>query len=203
MGDRPPGDDARDRRVPGSEGTVALAQAENVPDPARPTRLFDPIPLSVTGAEPLRPSALEKHMSSSNVETRTSTADLHQFADELIRQLNLRDTDGAFALFAPDARLYAADGTTTGVEENRAVVASVFDAFPDITFTPVRVVAEDDWLAIGFIWAGTSTRPFNGTPATGRSFKVLEFRMFKVVDGKITEAWGLIDLASLFAQLQS
>lgn len=142
-------------------------------------------------------------MSSSNVETQTSTTDLHQFADELIRQLNLRDADRAFALFAPDARLYAADGSTTGVEENRAVVASVFDAFPDVTFTPVRVVAEDDWFSICFIWDGTSTRPFNGTPATGRPIKVLEFRMFKVVDGKITEAWGLIDLASLFAQLQS
>ncbi|WP_406224559.1 ester cyclase [Streptomyces canus] len=142
-------------------------------------------------------------MSSSKVETQTSTTDLHQFADELMRQLNLRDADSALAPFAPDARLYAADGTTTGVEDNRAVLASVFDAFPDVTFTPVRVVAEDDWFAIGFIWAGTSTRPFNGIPATGRSFKVLEFRMFKVVDGKITEAWGLIDLASLFAQLQS
>ncbi|WP_329337488.1 ester cyclase [Streptomyces sp. NBC_01352] len=142
-------------------------------------------------------------MSSSNVETRTSTTDLHQFADEFIRQLSLRDTDGVFALFAPDYRFYAADGTTTGVEENRAAVASVYDAFPDVTFTTVRVVAEDDWFAISFIISGTSTRPFNGTPPTGRLAKVLELRMFRVVDGKITEGWGLVDLASLFAQLQS
>ncbi|WP_306969498.1 ester cyclase [Streptomyces afghaniensis] len=43
----------------------------------------------------------------------------------------------------------------------------------------------------------------NGTPATGRSIKVLELRMFKVADGKLTEHWGLIDLVTLFAQLRS
>jgi hypothetical protein len=32
---------------------------------------------------------------------------------------------------------------------------------------------------------------------------VLEVRMFKVADGKLTDHWGLIDLPTLFAQQQS
>ncbi|MFD3842895.1 ester cyclase [Streptomyces sp. NPDC058642] len=142
-------------------------------------------------------------MSSSNVETRTSAADLHRLADEYVRRVNLHDIDALFALYAPDFRNHAADGTITGVEETRAVLTSFLDAVPDFAATPVRVVAEDDWFAISFILTGTNTGPFNGTPATGRSIKVLEVRMFKVADGKLTDHWGLIDLATLFAQLQS
>ncbi|WP_151482426.1 ester cyclase [Streptomyces albicerus] len=142
-------------------------------------------------------------MSSSNIETQPSTADLHRLADEYVKLVNLRDLDALFALYAPDFRNHAADGTATGLEETRAVLASFLDAVPDFAATPVRVVAEDDWFAITFILTGTNTGPFNGTPATGRSIKVLELRMFKVADGKLTEHWGLIDLATLFAQLQS
>ncbi|MFC4463743.1 ester cyclase [Streptomyces xiangluensis] len=142
-------------------------------------------------------------MSSSNVETRTSTADLHRLADEYVKLVNLRDLDALFALYAPDFRNHAADGTATGLEETRAVLASFLDAVPDFAATPVRVIVEDDWFAISFILTGTNTGPFNGTPATGRSIKVLELRMFKVADGKLTDHWGLIDLATLFAQLQS
>ncbi|GCB52756.1 ester cyclase [Streptomyces sp. NL15-2K] len=142
-------------------------------------------------------------MSSSNVETQASTADLHRLADEYVKLVNLRDLDALFALYSPDFRSHAADGTATGLEETRAVLASFLDAVPDFAVTPVRVIAEDDWFAISFILTGTNTGPFNGTPATGRSIKVLELRMYKVADGKFTEHWGLIDLATLFAQLQS
>lgn len=142
-------------------------------------------------------------MSSSNVETQTSAAALHRLADEYVRRVNLRDLDALFALYAPDFRSHAADGTTTGLEETRAVLNSFLDAVPDFAASPVRVVAEDDWFAISFILTGTNTGPFNGTPPSGRSIKVLEFRMFKVTDGKLAEHWGLIDLATLFAQLQS
>src|SRR2546423_1561607 len=91
-------------------------------------------------------------------------------------------------LNTPDpATVYAADGTATGLEETGAVLASFLDAVPDFAATPVRVIAEDDWFAISFILTGTNTGPFNGTPATGRSIKVLEVRMFKVADGKLTE----------------
>jgi steroid delta-isomerase-like uncharacterized protein len=141
-------------------------------------------------------------MSSSN-ESRTSTVDLHQLADEYVRRVNLRDLDALFALYAPDFRNHAADGTASGVEEARAVLASFLDAVPDFAATPVRVIAEDDWFAITFVLTGTNTGPFNGTPATGRSIKVLEVHMFKVTDGKLTDHWGLIDLATLFTQLQS
>ncbi|NGO44456.1 ester cyclase [Streptomyces ureilyticus] len=142
-------------------------------------------------------------MSSSNVEPRTSTADLHRLADEYVKLVNLRDLDALFALYSPDFRNHAADGTATGLEETRAVLASFLDAVPDFAATPVRVVAEDDWFAISFILTGTNTGSFNGTPATGRSIEVLELRMFKAADGKLTDHWGLIDLATLFAQLQS
>ncbi len=142
-------------------------------------------------------------MPSSNAETQASTADVHRLADEYVKLVNLRDLDALFALYAPNFRNHAADGTTTGLEETRAVLASFLDAVPDFAAAPVRVIAEGDWFAISFILTGTNTGPFNGTPATGRSIKVLELRMFKVADGKLTDHWGLIDLATLFAQLQS
>ncbi|MCZ0999441.1 ester cyclase [Streptomyces mirabilis] len=142
-------------------------------------------------------------MSSSNVENRTTSADLHPLADEYVELVNSHDIDGLFALYAPDFRNHAGDGTTSGVQGTRAVLASFLNAVPDFAAAPVRVVAEGDWFAISFVLAGTNTGPFNGAPATGRSIKVLEVRMFKVADGKLTDHWGLIDLATLFAPLQS
>ena len=138
-----------------------------------------------------------------NSDTHTPTTDLHRIADEYVRLVNQGDLDALFALYSPDFRNHAADGTTTGLAEARAVLASFLDAVPDFVASPVRVIAEDDWFAINFVLTGTNTGPFNGAPATGGSIKVLEFRMFKVVDGKLAEHWGLIDLATLFAQLQA
>lgn len=138
-----------------------------------------------------------------NSDTHTPTTDLHRIADEYVRLVNQGDLDALFALYAPDFLSHAADGTTTGLAEARAVLASFLDAVPDFVASTVRVIAEEDWFAISFVLTGTNTGSFNGAPATGRSIEVLEFRMFKVVDGKLAEHWGLVDLATLFAQLQS
>lgn len=142
-------------------------------------------------------------MPNSNAEPTTSTAALHLIADEYVRLVNQRDLDALFALYAPDFRSHAADGTVTSIDEARAVLASFLEAVPDFTASPVRVIAEDDWFAINFVLTGTNTGTFNGAPATGRSIEVLELRMFKVAEGKLAEHWGLIDLTTLFAQLQS
>ncbi|MEH0448461.1 nuclear transport factor 2 family protein [Streptomyces sp. B21-102] len=63
-------------------------------------------------------------MPSSNVENRTTSADLHPLADEYVELVNSHDIDGLFALYAPDFRNHAADGTASGVQGTRAVLAS-------------------------------------------------------------------------------
>ncbi len=142
-------------------------------------------------------------MSFSNAEAHTSTSEVHRIADEYVRLVNQGDLDALFSLYSADFRSYSADGTATGLEEARAVLASFLHAVPDFTASPVRVIAEDDWFAISFVLTGTNTGSFNGAPATGKPIEVLEFHMFNVADGKLAEHWGVIDLAALFAQLQA
>ncbi|RZL67034.1 MAG: hypothetical protein EOP29_28320, partial [Rhodococcus sp. (in: high G+C Gram-positive bacteria)] len=123
---------------------------------------------------------MENQMTSLNIAPHLSPSEVRALADEYIARVNQRDLDALFAMYAPDFRNYAADGTATGLEETRAVLASFLDAVPDFVATPVRVVVEDDWFAISFILTGTNTGSFGGAPATGRPITVLELRMFKV-----------------------
>ncbi|MFF1303646.1 hypothetical protein [Streptomyces sp. NPDC058307] len=77
------------------------------------------------------------------------------------------------------------------------MLASFLDAVPDFAAEPVRVVAEDDWFAISFVLTGANTGPFTRTPGPSTALPP------PADPGKLADHWGLVDLATLFAQLQS
>ncbi|TMH98104.1 MAG: ester cyclase [Betaproteobacteria bacterium] len=64
------------------------------------------------------------------------------------------------------------------------------------------VVERDDCLAARVTLEGTQRGEFAGIPATGKRMKVYDFAMYRIVDGKITDVWSLIDIQTLRDQLQ-
>lgn len=75
------------------------------------------------------------------------------------------------------------------------------DAFPDLTITVDRQVAENDMVAVRWTARGTNTGAGNGIPATGRSVQINGTTLFRLDDGKIAEEWTCANSFGLMRQL--
>jgi predicted ester cyclase len=74
-------------------------------------------------------------------------------------------------------------------------------AFPDVSFTVERMLAEGDTVAAQVKVQGTHRAEFMGIPATGER---VEFQVIDVVRfdrGLATAHWGLTDMVALLTQL--
>ena len=80
---------------------------------------------------------------------------------------------------------------------------SLFNAFPDVHFEIEDIVQQDDRLAARVTLQGTQRGEFAGIPATGRRMKVYDFATYRIVNGKITDVWSLIDMQGLRDQLEA
>jgi len=74
-------------------------------------------------------------------------------------------------------------------------------AIPDRVDVIEESIAEGD--LVGLIWRITGTHRGNlfGIPPTGKPVDVYEMGVWRVTDGKITEAWFMVDEAGLLKQL--
>jgi steroid delta-isomerase-like uncharacterized protein len=83
----------------------------------------------------------------------------------------------------------------------RAIATRWRAAFPDYHFHLMDLIAEGDKVVARMPWTGTQTGPLMGIPATGRSVRVGEIVIFRVVGGKIVEAWEEFDELRMRQQL--
>lgn len=108
--------------------------------------------------------------------------------------------------FAPDARVHSMTPGSiagTGLDYLKERAQSLLNAFPDIHFVIENVVEQGDILAARVTLEGTQRADFAGVPATGKRMKVYDFVMYRIVEGKITDVWSLIDMQAMRTQLQS
>ncbi|HVA09776.1 MAG TPA: ester cyclase [Acidimicrobiales bacterium] len=95
---------------------------------------------------------------------------------------------------------------TNGPEFLSTLISAQRSAFPDMHFTPLQVVAADDWVLTKARWTGTFKGPFTfigleGVEPTGRSFDVESVHAFRFVEGKIAEHWAVRDDLTMHNQL--
>src|SRR5262249_19086974 len=74
-------------------------------------------------------------------------------------------------------------------------------SFPDFAFTIEDLVAEKDQVVFRFIATGTHQGPFQGVAPTNKRFRIDGFEQAKITDGKISEAWEVLDLLGELQQL--
>ena len=90
----------------------------------------------------------------------------------------------------------------TGLDYLKARAASLLKAFPDVKFVIEDFIQQGDRLAARVTLEGTHRADFAGIPATGKRMKVYDFAMYRIVDGKITDIWSLIDMQAMRDQLK-
>ena len=74
-------------------------------------------------------------------------------------------------------------------------------AFPDRVDTGVEIIAEGDMVGYLFKLTGTHKGNLFGIEATGKTIDVYEVGIFKLIDGRISEAWFMADELALLRQI--
>lgn len=117
---------------------------------------------------------------------------------------NAHDPAAMSRYFTPDVRVHAFTPgiePTVGLANLQALAASLFRGFPDVRFTLDGLIAQPDQLAARLFLEGTHQGEFAGMPPTGRRMKVVDFAMYRIVDGRFTDVWSLVDMLGMREQL--
>ena len=105
-------------------------------------------------------------------------------------------------LYSPDFVCHFIVGPEwRGLEGIKGAVRSHRTSFPDWHERVDDIVAEGDRVVIRFTPTGTQLGEFQGIAPTGRKVSIQEVAIFRVVDGKIVEQWGMPDIHGLMQQL--
>ena len=74
-------------------------------------------------------------------------------------------------------------------------------AFADLETRIVRLVANDQLVAVHLVGSGTHTGPFQGAAPTGRSWASSCTAIYEVADGRIVDFWVTWDVQNILEQL--
>jgi predicted ester cyclase len=123
-----------------------------------------------------------------------------RFFEEVVSQGDLSVVD---EICAPEYRLHATLSGPEAIDREalKELVASWRSSFPDGTITVEDLVAEGDLVAARMLERGTHLGGFKGISPTGRLVAYGSMTFLRVVDGRITDHWGLLDMPSLLEQI--
>ena len=91
--------------------------------------------------------------------------------------------------------------STEGIDSEKEVWRKALEAMPDLRHEIRDVLISEGTEAARSVVTGTHRGDFAGIPASGRRFSVDQGLFATVQDGKIIEAWEIVDTASLMKQL--
>jgi predicted SnoaL-like aldol condensation-catalyzing enzyme len=106
---------------------------------------------------------------------------------------------------APNYRLYATLSGPDAIdrEQVKELVRSWRSSFGGGRIALEDILAEGDLVAARMRETGTHTGEFKGIQPTGREVSYGSMTFLRIVDGKIVEHWGLLDMPTLLQQIGS
>jgi hypothetical protein len=117
---------------------------------------------------------------------------------EAINKRNLVSLDG---LMAPDFVLHMRAKQTQGWIVNRQVVEDEIKAFPDFNVAIKDIIAEGDKVCVRLQETGTHRGEYHGLAPAGNKFSYTVIAIWRIVEGKIVEAWIVYDQMDFLKQL--
>lgn len=105
-------------------------------------------------------------------------------------------------VFEPDVRISTPlPIDARGAEALKQVWTTLLRAYPDLHVAIEDLIAEGDKVVSRQVVTGTHQGEYMGRPATGRSVTYNEIFIFRFVDGRIAETWGVVDVLAQMRQL--
>ena len=89
----------------------------------------------------------------------------------------------------------------TGLENYKQYLSAFFKTFPDSHETIEDIIAEGDKVCIRLKGSATYKGTYHGLVPTGNRITWEAVSIWRIVDGKIAEAWGFSDEINFFKQL--
>ncbi len=114
---------------------------------------------------------------------------------------NVGDTTAVDELMATDAAIHMPTGEVVDPEGLKSFAAMWRESFPDWHSSLEELIAEGDKVAERWTGRGTHQGELQGIPATGRRVEVPGSVFYRIVDGKIVEFRGQLDIMSLMQQI--
>ena len=130
--------------------------------------------------------------------TEENKALVERFVEEF---WNKGDLSAADELMAPDAQIHLPTGDVVNPEEAKGFAAMWHESFPDWHSTFEELVAEGDRVAERWIGRGTHRGELQGIAPTGKRVEVPGSVFYRIVEGKIVEFRGQLDMMGMMQQL--
>lgn len=89
----------------------------------------------------------------------------------------------------------------SGAQLLKEVFGRLHRAYPDLHITVEDVIAEGDRVVARNTVSGTHQGEYMGIPPTGKSITYKEIFIARLVNGRIAETWGVVDVLSQMRQL--
>lgn len=116
---------------------------------------------------------------------------------------NKKNYDVAYELVDPEFVAHGAGGQDIkqGPDGVVAMVKAWHAAMPDGQMTIDDIITEGEYSTIRMTWRATHLGDFGPIPASGKKIEVTSIGIDRVVNGKITEGWGEVNLLGMFMQM--
>ncbi len=89
----------------------------------------------------------------------------------------------------------------SGIEGFKQMVPMFRTAFPDMQFTIEDLIAKGDKVVSRLSIRATHQGEFMGIPPTGKQASITGIDIIRIVDGKMVERWGEVDMLRLMQEL--
>ena len=128
--------------------------------------------------------------------TEDNKALVQRFFEEVINQRNLAALD---QFVSPNAVNHT---VPSGLPQGPSQLLSLhLNAFPDVKATVEDLLADGDKVVALVRYRGTQQGAFRAISPTGKPITVMGINIFRIVNGKMVEHWGLADRLSALQQL--
>jgi predicted ester cyclase len=116
---------------------------------------------------------------------------------------NKKNYSVAYELVDPNFTAHGAGGQDIkqGPDGVVEMVKAWHTAFPDGHMTIDDIITEGEMSTIRMTWRATHLGPFGPIPASGKKIEATSIGIDRVVNGKITEGWGEVNLLGMFMQM--
>ncbi len=123
---------------------------------------------------------------------------VRRFVEEFWNEGNMSAAD---ELMAVDAAIHMPTGEVVKLDGLKRFAGTFRGSFPDWHSTVEELIAEGDRVAELWTGRGTHRGELQGIPPTGKRVEVPGSVFYRIVDGKIVEFRGQLDMLGLMQQL--
>lgn len=90
-----------------------------------------------------------------------------------------------------------------GISGFREFFKDWFTSIPDFNYELQNIIANEEYVWVYGTYKGTHTNTWLGIEASNQAYAFNAVDIFRIEDGKLAEHWDVLDLQTLFKQLQA